>query len=387
MKFLYLLLSLFCVSYSRAALVESDRLKEYHARNYTWPLPLESYVPPTEGWKNLMEHRLRQVSEIDTRRERYEGFVQTLNAAIVAPNFTQYGWGLAKAPDDLMEALRQGIREGVEKGPSEEAVIQEIVGDHPPWFVDRPDLTKRVLEELQHFPETWVGLELQPHRAYGFRLYRNNSQLFMHIDKSQTHIVSFILHIDSSDDAEPWPIAIEDFQGNLHEVVLASGDLLFYESSKVFHGRPRKFNGSWYSSVFVHYYPKYGWAESDHDVEKHYAVPPIWHEDPKHHFEVPLEVLGTGMREPTCPNGWCQTQHSIYWDGKTTKSEHGKWIAPTGEKFDFVPKRVECKDLDEQCPLWASWETDECKKNPGFMLVHCKKSCNACTIPGGNDEL
>lgn len=161
-----------------------------------------------------MEHRLRQVAEIDTERERYEGFIQTLNAAVVAPNFTEYGWGLARAPDDLMEALRQGIREGVEKGPKEEAVIQEIVGDHPPWFIDRPDLTKRVLEELRHFPETWVGLELEPHLAYGFRLYRNSSQLWMHIDKAQTHIVSFILHIDSSEDAEPWPIAIEDFQGS-----------------------------------------------------------------------------------------------------------------------------------------------------------------------------
>ena len=36
----------------------------------------------------------------------------------------------------------------------------------------------------------------------------------MHVDKSQTHIVSFILHIDSSEDAEPWPILIEDFHGS-----------------------------------------------------------------------------------------------------------------------------------------------------------------------------
>jgi hypothetical protein len=40
-------------------------------------------------------------------------------------------------------------------------------------------------------------------------LYRNESTLTMHVDKMQTHIISFILHIDSSDDAEPWPIFIE----------------------------------------------------------------------------------------------------------------------------------------------------------------------------------
>ena len=112
-----------------------------------------------------------------------------------------------------MQALRQGIRDGLEQGPELEPEVEVIDGDQP-WFIDRPDLTQRVLEELQHFPETWVGMELTAHKAYGFRLYRNNSQLMMHVDKAQTHIVSFILHIDSSEDAEPWPILIEDFNGS-----------------------------------------------------------------------------------------------------------------------------------------------------------------------------
>ena len=72
----------------------------------------------------------------------------------------------------------------------------------------------QVLQELQHYPETWAGMELTPVIAYGFRLYRNGSSLDMHIDKSHTHIISFILHIDSSDDSEPWPILIEDFYGS-----------------------------------------------------------------------------------------------------------------------------------------------------------------------------
>ena len=48
----------------------------------------------------------------------------------------------------------------------------------------------------------------------------------MHVDKMQTHVVSFILHIDSSDDAEPWPIFIEDLQGRTHEVTLTPGDMV-----------------------------------------------------------------------------------------------------------------------------------------------------------------
>ena len=39
----------------------------------------------------------------------------------------------------------------------------------------------------------------------------------MHVDRMQTHVVSFILHVDSSDDAEPWPIVIEDYEGSKFE--------------------------------------------------------------------------------------------------------------------------------------------------------------------------
>jgi predicted 2-oxoglutarate/Fe(II)-dependent dioxygenase YbiX len=114
---------------------------------------------------------------------------------------------------------------------------------------------------MQPFVEAWSGMELVAHQAYGFRLYREGNQLMMHTDKSQTHVISFILHIDSSEDAEPWPLLIEDFYGNTHEVVLTPGDLLLYQSSKCNHGRPYRFRGgpdSWYTSVFVHYYPRHG---------------------------------------------------------------------------------------------------------------------------------
>jgi hypothetical protein len=73
-----------------------------------------------------------------------------------------------------------------------------------------------VLHDLQHYPETWAGIQLRRYFAYGFRLYRNESNLYMHIDKPESHVISFILHIDSSDDAEPWPIMIEDLQGSKH---------------------------------------------------------------------------------------------------------------------------------------------------------------------------
>ena len=76
----------------------------------------------------------------------------------------------------------------------------------------------KVLNELLPYAEEWSGMKLLPHRAYGFRAYRNESQLLMHIDQVQTDIISYILHINS-EKAEPWPIFIEDFNGQTHEII------------------------------------------------------------------------------------------------------------------------------------------------------------------------
>jgi hypothetical protein len=112
--------------------------------------------------------------------------------------------------------------------------------------------------------------------------------------------------------------------------------MLLYESTKCFHGHPKKFNGSWHSSVFVHYYPSEHWNELNHELEAHYAVPPHWgsagiststdNSPPR------LEMVGSSMKEPDCPNEWCATVDSVKWSGP---GEAGKWIAPTLERFPF----------------------------------------------------
>jgi hypothetical protein len=156
-----------------ASFDETERVKQFHARNYTWPV--EKFSPETPGWRKLFEHRLRQVAEIENRADRFEGFAQTLSASVVQQNYTQWGFGLARAPEPLMEDLRRAIREGVAKGPRLETHISAITEPRP-WFIDRPDLTQRVLEELQEYPEKWAGFPLTAHTAYGFRLYRNESR-------------------------------------------------------------------------------------------------------------------------------------------------------------------------------------------------------------------
>lgn len=166
---------------------------------------------------------------------------------------------------------------------------------------------------------------------------------------------------------------------------MTSGDLLFYESSKVFHGRPQKFIGSWYTSVFVHYYPKYGWMDEgiDRRQEKVFAIPPHWHQAPTTHNEIPLQMAGTSMKEPTCPHQWCQTQNAIQWNHGP--GQEGYWIAPTGEKFPLV-ERLECVDHDPQCATWISWDSNACQEDVLFMMGQCRKSCEACEADEHHDE-
>lgn len=60
-------------------------------------------------------------------------------------------------------------------------LLQVIDSPQEPLFIDRPDLTERVLRELHPYVEAWTGVELTPYTAYGLRLYTNQSALWMHV--------------------------------------------------------------------------------------------------------------------------------------------------------------------------------------------------------------
>jgi hypothetical protein len=136
-----------------------------------------------------MEERFAQVAEQDDAGVRYEGYIQTIHSAFLVPNFTEHGFGLTRCPDELIEALRQGIRDGLPNARIEQKTAV-INAPELPLFIDRPDLTQRVLAELHPYVEAWSGLELTPYRAYGFRLYQNQSQLTMH----GMYCVKFVCH-------------------------------------------------------------------------------------------------------------------------------------------------------------------------------------------------
>ena len=291
-----------------------------------------------------MRRRLSQIEQLEDVSARYNGFMSVMSQSLVAPNFTENGWGLTRAPTELVDLLKQNLHEGLDKA-TEEYAIEVIRGASEDWqrplFIKQRTLNKVILEELQPMHEDWAGIPLEGFQAYGLRIYRNESILHMHgkfflasisvvlrlyksssvlplgaADRISTHIISCILHVDHDAESDPWPIFIEDFQGNTNEVVLESGDMLFYESSKVVHGRPRPFNGKWYSSIFVHYYPAEDWDPSEQEWEAHYAVPAHFQErKPVDPSLDRLVMKGTSFIEPDCPIEWCNSVNTIKWYG------------------------------------------------------------------------
>jgi len=209
------------------------------------------------------------------------------------------------------------------------------------------DLERRAVLELRPILEAWVNhdkrekpIHLIGNNAYGLRIYQNQSRLNMHVDQSSTHIISAILHVDHDSKSKPWPIVIEDYKGNTNEVILEKGDVLLYESSKCFHGRPRRFEGEWYSSLFIHMYPS-DWKRDMYDnLEVHYRIPPDWHKvlPPKQGLER-LVMAETSAYEPDCEDTWCSLNNTIKWN---IRGEFGKYVSGDNmlHNFDFDTKKI-----------------------------------------------
>ena len=149
-------------------------------------------------------------------------------------------------------------------------------------------------------------------------------------------------HVDHDKDGEPWPIVIEDYQGNKNAVNLKAGDMLLYESSKNYHGRPQKFNGKWYSSIFVHYYPT-DWDAEKRMNENHYRIPPTWHSPIPDDSVEDIEVVDTSAREPSCPHHWCAFSDAVVWNGPA--EAYGVVQSATGKRILDIPEQDKLRHL------------------------------------------
>ena len=101
--------------------------------------------------------------------------------------------------------------------------------------------------------EEWTGVPQISSSVYGIRTYHNNSVLTPHCDRMPL-ISSAIINVDQDVD-EPWFLEVYDHAGVAHNVSMAPGDLVLYESHSVIHGRPFPMKGKYYANIFVHFEP------------------------------------------------------------------------------------------------------------------------------------
>ena len=121
--------------------------------------------------------------------------------------------------------------------------------------IELPDeLRQEIHSSLQHQLEKWSKTKLIPTFVYGIRVYKKGSVLISHRDRLKTHIISAIINVDQVVD-EDWPLIIEDNYCRKHHVFLNPGEVIFYESARLLHGRPLPLKGNKFANIFCHFMP------------------------------------------------------------------------------------------------------------------------------------
>jgi hypothetical protein len=238
---------------------------------------------------------------------RWDAYMNIALTGMLVPNFTDIGYAVVKQPPGVHQRLNETLwkhhKNGRPTGTRSERKVDQISGEEC-RFADIGRLEKELLHEMKGVHEAWSGVELIPMQAYGLRIYEPGNSLTMHTDRIDSHVISSIVHVDRDTD-EPWPIVIEGFDGKTVEVDLQPGEMLFYESSKCIHGRPRPLKGKWYTSLFMHYRPK-EWHLSNAQAKQ--LCEPMFEStavEPLADDLQELQMRGTGFFEPGCANEWC----------------------------------------------------------------------------------
>ena len=193
------------------------------------------------------------------------------------PAFTTHGFQKAQVPKDLFkqlvdyrdESLRSGnfVQEAFDtwviNGPTviqnEKLKKSKEITINRAFLMSLDKFTKQsILKTIGPLAEKWADIKLIPTSVYGIRRYRNMSTLLSHVDHLGTHVISAIINVDQEVE-EDWPLYIQDNMGGDHEVILRPGEMIWYESARLIHGRQRPLRGHHYDNVFVHFKPQGLW--------------------------------------------------------------------------------------------------------------------------------
>lgn len=172
--------------------------------------------------------------------------------------YTRDGFKKEKLDTDLFKKLEKFYLENkkiFKKEYVEGNFIKSEKSNIPSTLFELNDnLKDEIHSSLKEPLESWSQELLEPTFVYGIREYQNGAVLVPHRDRKETHIISAIINI-AKDVIDDWPLVIEDHFYRKHEVFLEPGEIIFYESARLLHGRPQPLNGKGYANIFCHYMP------------------------------------------------------------------------------------------------------------------------------------
>jgi len=202
--------------------------------------------------------------EVLAQRHQFTSFTCSGNFYLPPhlPNFTPSGYRLIDMPSNVSKPLKEWYDSHTRQKRLESffpgyTIINSYtenpsfihLGQREAWKIVGPFLESLIAE--------WSGIhELELTSFYGIREYHHGHFLRGHVDRSETHVLSVILHIADSGLSEPWPIEVIGWDGKRHVINMEAEQILFYESAKLVHGRPKYLQGDSFVNCFCHFRPK-----------------------------------------------------------------------------------------------------------------------------------
>ena len=174
-------------------------------------------------------------------------------------NYTAVGFEKSHLPADLYQRIvdfyHNNRANHVEEFVEGDFINVKKGKQAPSSLLNLPDaLKQQVHDYMKPALEEWAETRLEPTYVYGIRTYHDGARLKTHRDRINTHIISCIINVHQEVE-EDWPLQIEDNFYRKHEVILAPGEVVFYESARLDHGREIPLKGKAFANIFCHFKP------------------------------------------------------------------------------------------------------------------------------------
>lgn len=132
-----------------------------------------------------------------------------------------------------------------------ETGVEEINNKSRIFSLDDYPAQRDKIHEIYHpIAERLSGQKLTATYIYGLREYQHGAVLKEHLDRPDTHQVSFSVTYFKDHD---WALELELENGKLYPIELKAGESLYYEGARQKHSRSTPFKGSSYTNLYVHY--------------------------------------------------------------------------------------------------------------------------------------